>query len=308
MNTQEIEYGGWKRNLRLSNDEIELVVTLEVGPRIIHLAPLNGENLFYVFPGQLGKTGEAEWQNRGGHRLWIAPESNEDDPFTYFPDNAPVEYEVSGNSVRFWSPPELNNTRQKEIEISLDGVNVQVTHRVKNIGTESMMLAPWALSVMAPGGVAVVPQPPLGSHPENLAPNRTLIVWPFTDMTDPRLHFGSKFWTMAQDSTRGPVKLGLNHGAGIDGTGTSGWVAYVLNGVAFVKTIERDPNATYPDGNSNCELFTNKLMLEVESLGPLTTLAAGAQVEHRESWRIVPNIAAFSRNDDASIAAALSNL
>jgi len=30
-----IEYRGWKNNLRLTNGDVELVVTLDVGPRVI---------------------------------------------------------------------------------------------------------------------------------------------------------------------------------------------------------------------------------------------------------------------------------
>jgi hypothetical protein len=32
-----VSYGGWKKNLRLANQDIELIVTAEVGPRIIRL-------------------------------------------------------------------------------------------------------------------------------------------------------------------------------------------------------------------------------------------------------------------------------
>ena len=35
------------------------------------------------------------------------------------------------------------------------------------------------------------------------------------------------------------------------------------------------------------ELFTNADMLEVETLGPLTTLAPGAAVTHTELWTLV---------------------
>src|SRR6516225_11433579 len=35
VSVEKVEYKGWKNNLRLSNGEAELIVTLDVGPRII---------------------------------------------------------------------------------------------------------------------------------------------------------------------------------------------------------------------------------------------------------------------------------
>jgi hypothetical protein len=38
------------------------------------------------------------------------------------------------------------------------------------------------------------------------------------------------------------------------------------------------------------ELFTNADMLEVETLGPLTELAPGSQVEHMERWSLFAGV------------------
>ncbi|MCJ7665262.1 MAG: DUF4380 domain-containing protein, partial [Actinobacteria bacterium] len=81
------KFGGWENCLRLENDEIELVATTDVGPRIIRLGFKGGQNLFKEFGDQLGKTGGDQWRIYGGHRLWHAPEAV---PRTYFPDNKPV--------------------------------------------------------------------------------------------------------------------------------------------------------------------------------------------------------------------------
>src|SRR5437867_3326516 len=52
-----IEYGGWPRCVRLANERVELVVTTDVGPRIIRFGYRGGENVFAEFAGQVGKTG-----------------------------------------------------------------------------------------------------------------------------------------------------------------------------------------------------------------------------------------------------------
>lgn len=48
------------------------------------------------------------------------------------------------------------------------------------------------------------------------------------------------------------------------------------------------------------ETFTNKEMLEVETLGPLTKLAPGASVEHVENWYLFADVPA--PQNDAEVA------
>ena len=40
-----------------------------------------------------------------------------------------------------------------------------LTHRLTNVGQKPTDLAPWALTVMAPGGVEIIPLPPKGAPP-----------------------------------------------------------------------------------------------------------------------------------------------
>ena len=70
VTVEKVEYKGWKNNLRLSNGEAELILTLDVGPRVISYKLTDGKNVFVELADQLGKSGETEWVARGGHRLW----------------------------------------------------------------------------------------------------------------------------------------------------------------------------------------------------------------------------------------------
>ena len=79
---EKISYGGWENCLKLSGDSIELVITLDVGPRVIRLGTPGGQNLFKEFEDQMGKTSGTEWMSFGGHRLWHSPEVF---PRTYAP-------------------------------------------------------------------------------------------------------------------------------------------------------------------------------------------------------------------------------
>jgi hypothetical protein len=270
-----IPYGGWKRNALLSNGEVELVVTADVGPRIIRLAFAGCRNLFAEFREQRGRSGEKEWAIRGGHRLWIAPEVK---PLTYEPDNGPVRMEAVRNGVRtVQTTGPLSGVRKSmEIAVSPRRNRVTVTHRLTNMNRRAVRLAPWALTVMAPGGTAIVPLPGKIPHTRRLTHNQEWSIWSYTDFADGRWTLGSRYVLFRQDRRRGPAKLGVAH--------REGWVAYQLGEFVFVKRFALVQGAAYPDGGVNFETFSDRRMLEVETLGPLADVPPGGTVVHRETW------------------------
>ncbi|MBE3071122.1 MAG: hypothetical protein IMZ66_12885 [Planctomycetes bacterium] len=291
MSMEIIEHGGWKNNIRLANRKIELIATLDVGPRIIHLAVPGKKNVFKQYDEQMGQAGERAWQIRGGHRLWFAPEH----PVrTYFPDNSPVAVgRTPKGGVRLHPGPEKANGIQKEIDIYLDAAtpHVRLIHRLTNIGRKAVELAPWALSVMAPGGTAVIGLPKRGSHPADLLPDQTLTLWPYTNLGD-RFTLGTQAILLAQKPKTGPNKFGI--------LTPEGWAAYAVNGCLFIKKFACKAGAAYPDMGCNAEFFTNGDMLEVESLGPVVRLAPGKKVEHIEDWWIFGGVPAIRTEADVN--------
>lgn len=280
---EKIDYKGWPDSFRVSNGEVELVVTSNVGPRIIRYGFVGGQNLFKEFTDQLGKSGESEWQPRGGHRIWFAPE----DPInTYAPDNVPVEIRLNSNGLCAIAPVEPLTGLVKEIEVTLaaEGSEVKVVHRIRNQGASPYRLAPWALTMLTPGGHGIHGFPPRGTHPEVLAPTNPLVMWAFSDLSDPRWTYSKKYLILHGDpSVRAPMKLGSWN--------AHTWGAYVLNGEAFVKRYEAQGAPThYPDYGCSFETFTNGEILELETLGPLVSLASGESVDHLERWTLHRNI------------------
>lgn len=279
---EKISYEGWPNCYRLANDLVELIVTTDVGPRLIHFGFVNGGNEFATVPQELGLTGGDDWRVYGGHRFWHAPEAQ---PRTYYPDNQPVTLEQHGPIIRLIQPTETTTGLQKEIDLVLapDTAHITVTHRLRNHGVWPVELAPWALSVMAPGGTAVLPLPPRGSHERNLRPTGQLSLWAYTDMTDQRWHWGQQYILLHQEPGNSrPQKIGA--------WVTDGWVGYVREGHVFIKTFPHHPQAAYPDLNANVELFTNDFMLEVETLAPLTRLYPGSSVTHVEDWYLFSGV------------------
>lgn len=282
---EPVAFRGWPHALRLANDKVELIVTLDVGPRILSYALQGGVNVFNIYEDQAGGTGEPQWRNRGGHRLWLAPESP---ALSLWPDNRPVAWELLGDTgVRLTPPPETGPGFQKQIDLLLqpDGAKVTVVHRIIRTGAQPCRAAPWALSVMAAGGYAIMPQPPLGEHPRDLLPNRRLVVWPYTELADPRYGYGRRFLTLRQDPAGRPTKIGM--------PSALGWAGYWLQQTLFIKRFDRVPDAEYPDDGCNLEVFTNARMLELESLGPLRTFHPGEQAELIEHWELHGNLPAM---------------
>ena len=279
---EQVSYGGWDNCYRLSNGIVDLIITTEVGPRIIRYGFINEANEFAEFEEQVGRTGDTEWNIYGGHRFWHAPESQ---PRTYQPDNAPIIIEEHDGFIRTIQPTETTTGIQKMMDISLDADSsrVRVVHRLKNHNLWAIDLAPWALSVMDTGGKSIIPLPPKQSHDAVLTPANTLTLWAYTVMSDPRWTWGNRYITLQQDPTATtPQKVGARV--------PDQWIAYANRNRLFVTTFAVDNDAIYPDYTSHVETFTNDRMLEMETLGAMVSLSPQATIEHTVNWYLFDNV------------------
>lgn len=291
---EKVAYKGWPNCYKYSNGTVEIIITGDIGPRIISLSFVGGENMFANFPAEdMGTTGGDEWKIRGGHRFWHAPEVQ---PRTYYPDNGPVSVEDKGAYVHVVQPVEPTTGIEKELEISFVGDSLKVVHRLTNHNMWAVELAPWALSVMDTGGTAIIPLPPRGSHADNLLPANSMTFWPYTDMTDQRWTWGEKYILLRQEPGNDKAqKVGVMV--------PDGWAAYANKNNLFLKTFVYTAGEAYPDMGCNVETFTFATMLELETLGPLTSLQPGASVEHTEHWNLFADVA--KPENDADVAASI---
>jgi hypothetical protein len=143
--------------------------------------------------------------------------------------------------------------------------------------------------VLAPGGKEVVP---FNTRDSGLLANRTMTIWPYTRMNDPRVWWGSRYMTLKQDTTPGqsPFKVGMDN--------EQGWAAYFKDQCLFIKYFIHDMDAHYPDGGMSFETYTNERFLEMESLSPLDVVEAGDTVEHVEVWELMPGYDTPENDDD----------
>lgn len=288
VTVEKIPYAGWPNCYRLSNGEVELIVTSDVGPRIIRYGFEGGQNFFVELEEDLGKTGGDNWRLYGGSRLWVGPE---DPVYSYGADNDPVQVEISGNRLTAQAPVEHTGVQKAiAVELSDEGSAVRVVYTLANRTIWPLRIATWVLTMMAPGGAGITTLPPRGTHPEVLAPTNPLVVFAFTNMADPRWTWLEKYIVLRQDPQNAdPEKIGLFNPE------TRG--AYLLNGELFVKKFAASPDEEYPDMGASYETFTNERFLEIETLGPLRTLQPGESIDHVEEWSLHRPVAVDSWED-----------
>ena len=280
---EKTNYKGWANSYRITNGEVELIVTSDIGPRVMRYGFVGGQNFFKEFTESLGKSGESAWVARGGHRLWAAPE---DAVKTYALDNGPVKIEIKGDVLTATEPVESLTGLEKQIIVKLapQGTSVEVLHRIRNAGTHAVDLAPWALTMMAQGGIGIHGFPPRGKHPQMLAPTNPLVMSAYTNLSDHRWKFTRKYMMLHQDPKNPePQKLGSFN--------KNTWAAYSLGSELFIKRVDAaDSPKDYPDMGCSFETFTNADFLELETLGPMKQLKPGAIVEHTEHWTLHKNV------------------
>ena len=266
--------------VKLANESLSLWVTKDAGPRIIGLQVAGGDNLLAVIPQVKAVTPSGKaYHFRGGHRLWYAPEDAER---TYFPDDTAVSITRTPNGIRTTQAVEVETSIEKQMTISLpdDTAQVIIDHHLTNRGpSKSIMLAPWAITQLKPGGFAILPQ---SNRDTGLLPNRRLAFWPYSRVQSPHLQLGDRFVFIQATMEDEKFKVGW---ANLDG-----WLAYWVEQLLFVKEAIYQIGETYYDFGSSSECYCDDNFLELETLGPQKILGPGESVTHREVWRIYSDV------------------
>lgn len=265
------EYGNC---LSLENEDIEIIVSKKFGPRILYYGFKDEFNHLCEHAKESMYIGDEKWQMYGGHRFWHSPEQN---PRTYIPDNDPIEIEDLDNGIRLIQNLEDNTNLKKTIDILIDekGTKVKIIHRLKNLGYFDVNLALWPLTCMRSGGVHIVP---LNTNDTGFLANRSLSIWPYTDIKDERLDINNTYIKIEQKNLEKKLKIGVKT--------TEKWATYINKGQAFIKTFDCS-DELYPDGDCNYEVFTNSYMLEMESLSQIHNIKQGEEKTHIENWMLL---------------------
>lgn len=262
--------------VRLTGDAGSVVITTSVGPRILGLFG-RGDNLLAVLPGSmLEHPSGPPLRLIGGHRLWAAPEVPR---VTYEPDDRPCMVTDLDDGVRVQALVDGAGLR-KAIEVhpapsSWADHGWIVDHEIHNASGAPIRLAPWAITQFPLGGEIVVPAP---TGETGLQADRALVLWPYTDPGDERLRLGPSDIRVEAEPGPRRLKVGLASGRGC--------VSYRRGAEVFEKRADVDPRASYADLGAAIQVFVCDDFCELESLGPLRTVAPDESVHHQERWTL----------------------
>ncbi len=209
----------------------------------------------------------------GGHRLWVAPEEPET---TYEPDDAPVDIATDGDALVVKQSAGAAGI-EKDLSIEFFGESVVVRHTLTSRNANPVRVAPWAITQLPVGGTAVLPLPLFPVDPEGLQPNAEIVLWPYTGVADTPFELCERLLLVNADRSDA-TKVGT----ALDRQ----WLAYLCNGLVFVKRASAVPGAEYLDRGAAAQCYCSADFVELETLGPATTLACDESVSHNETWQL----------------------
>jgi hypothetical protein len=261
------------RALRLSTASLEAIVTLDVGPRIMHVSLPGKPNMFAdACDVEEDLPDGSTFAYFGGHRVWHSPEAF---PRSYVSDTHPLDrYELTGDGIVMVQTEEAWTHIVKTVEMHFKAESVVVRSSLTNNGAWPIETAVWSLFLGSPNGRLILP---VTQRDAGLLPSTHYVSWSYTRMDDPRLHWGRRFIVLDHDETNAaPLKIGYPN--------ESGWLAYVNNGCCFAKTFAHERGAPYPDMGCSCEAYSAGWGIDIESLSPLQVVKPEKTISHEEEW------------------------
>lgn len=242
----EFELGSYR--LGIAND---------FGPRIVSLRRDDSpELLAQLDSGHAIEHAGGIYRFHGGHRLWAAPENPE---VTYANDDHACKVSVENGTATVLGPPDSAGLIKSIAVTGKDG-SLLVEHRITG-RREAHQLAAWAITQFPVGGTAILP---LDGEDTGPRPNRNLVLWPYTNLDDPRLRFSRGAALVATDDGS-PLKLGFGP--------VSGRVGYLRDGWLFIKENGSKPRGTVPDLGAVSQVYVGQGFCELESVGELADIS-----------------------------------
>lgn len=308
MEVKETEFLNFGKCVQISNGVIDVVVTIDRGPRIIRFGYRDDENIFFadterkhvIRNKSLEETfGDgAAFYLYGGHRLSLAPERMLQ---TYCPDNSPVVYSILSDGVSFAPARQKQAEIQTGLEVVMgeDATDIMLVHTAKNCSKDTQTCSLHPVTMLKNGGLAVIP---LGADGSNLLlPNRVISLWPGTDFHDSRIRYGKRCLTVKCEHAGGrPLKIGTND--------ILGWAAYLNGGFMLMKRYVHNIQAAYPDFGCSLETRVGDDYAAIGSLSPIYRLAPGERIRHVENLSLYRTREPFDPEDEESVMSRIDSL
>jgi hypothetical protein len=291
MRIELTTWGGWQRVYRLVDAHVEMSVVTEIGPRIIAVRVHDQPNILFHDTGAIGR---GDWRIYGGHRIWLAPETEA----SYAPDNSPCTVTVNDDELIIEAPVDPLSKLQKVLVISAEDGVFHVRNIIRNTGVMLATGAVWALTCVRPDAKVFFPW----GRPGNWRMKK-ICYWTSWCGDAQRSNVQSPQWKPTEelfviDPTGEVGKVGTN--------GEEGWIGAIFPAAntTFYKQFVRQDGATYLDDGCAIQSYTCPQFIEMETLSPCAVINPGEELVHEECWRVRVGLADLA--DVAAIRAELA--
>lgn len=260
---EKVRWHEWY-GLRCVADDVEIVVGVSAGPRVLSLSWRGGPNLLHR---DMTGFGVDDWRMFGGHRCSIAPES----AASYVPDNAPCAVRREGRQLVVESTLDDGLRREWTLRAPHNGEGFTIEHALTNSSAEPWRGALWAMTCVEPEGCVVSPCAD--------AAGLVFAGVPSDPGADVQWSRRNGFVITTPQQLRG--KAGWHSPAG--------WLALLRSDATFlIHAPEIVPRERCVHGGCNAEVFISRDYLELETLGAEVVLAPGERATHRQRWLLLP--------------------
>ncbi len=280
---ERINYKGWQGSYRLSAGDVSLVVVPAIGGRIMEYSR-GGVNICWENEAEAGKvhSPNEEWVNYGGYKTWQAPQDKWREKWDGWPPDMALAYGPAKADVTADGVLRLVGSRSekyglyftREISLAADG-KVVLKQGLHSLADQEQAWAVWDVTQVNAPGVAFFPA-----------------------FKKSEYEGGFRCW---DDKAKGSGQFRVEDGlviaawdgltqAKIGGRGEAGWIAYVCEGLVYLKKYDYDAKGEYSDGGTSAQVYTNTKdvpYVEIEALGPLKRMKKGESVWLGEEWHLL---------------------
>ncbi|NJK63551.1 MAG: DUF4380 domain-containing protein [Synechococcaceae cyanobacterium SM2_3_1] len=280
---EALTYQGWAGSLRLHNAEVTLTVVPEIA-RLMQFSLTDHPNIIWQDPYFLGKSADRRqatedyWNNFGGSKLWVAPQSRwQGWPPDFHLDVAPC-HAVIESPTRIW----LQGQPSRAAGVSLDRRIQLVTHGINleyimtNTSSDRVSWGVWMVLQVIPGGEVILPA---SDHAQ---------FWMSPSPSDPQATLPEDFNYEKIDDLYWLDHSNSEVESKLFSLPDQGWLAYWVGEQVFFLFYRADQDAIYPEGEGSTEIYTSQRYIELEHVSPLFTLEPGASASTSEFWRMIP--------------------
>lgn len=272
-----VSYGGYDDCIRLYNESVNVVLCPSAGGRVLEYSS-DGKNVLYLPPESERPANKKAPMMAG--RFDIGPELMVQRGKNLW--SGPWKGEITeDHSVRMTSEfdPRSGARLIRDFVLDPETSHLRCTQTIVNQSDRPISLCHWSRTFAIGGGIAIVPQTPLGRFPRGYVmyqDSATILAGP----NDSNVHVSDEAVTVV-----GPPKypkLGFDSHAG--------WLCYLTpTDQMFVKRFRTYPDRAYNEvaGLTASVWYPDKGMVELEPIGPAANLEPGRRTSFSEDWFLV---------------------